>query len=516
MKDNLHTGTEVQEKLIAGINKVATAVGVTMGTGGSNTIIEAIENPGHLVTNDGWTIATSIKLADPIEEMGRKILLEAISRANKQSGDGSSTTTVLTAAILKEGLPLIKDEHPMDVKRSLEACYKKIETFIQESKKDIDVKDVKAVATISAEDKKIGALIQEIYEKIGKTGIIHWDISKTTEDTYSIGNGITVNGATYASPYMCDIDEKTGQFTTTVRWKNPSILIVKQKITSAADFNDLFQKMYNDNQREVVIFCDEFEAPVISDLIQTRIARGFKAVLVKMPVVWKDEWYEDLAIATGATVINPVIGLSLQQVKTEHLGTVENIIITKEDTFIDGIKDITEHINTLNETGDESQLHRASRLNTKTARLYIGADSDSALSYKRLKVEDAISASYQALNGGIVAGGGVALRNASNIFTEEDGIGGKILAQALRAPIEQIMRNAGITEYDIEATSDSGYNTETKQKTNMLEANIIDPANVVLNAAKNAISVSATILTAPTVITFPQQEPQFTNPPVMR
>jgi len=164
-KDNLHTGEEARNKLISGIRKVADAVGGTMGTGGANSVIEMIESPGHLVTNDGFTIASSIRFSDPIEEMGRKILMEAISRANKASGDGSSTTTVLTAAILEEGIKHLKDASPMEIKRSLDACIPLIEESIKKQKREITVDDVGKVASISAEDESIGALIQEIYQK---------------------------------------------------------------------------------------------------------------------------------------------------------------------------------------------------------------------------------------------------------------------------------------------------------------------------------------------------------------
>jgi chaperonin GroEL len=240
MKDNLHFDSK--ERLQAGIEKVAKAVGGTMGTGGSNAILEAIEAPGHLMTNDGFSIANSVALADPIEDMGRKILLESINRANKASGDGSSTTCVLTAAVIREGEKVDKDVHPMDIKRQLEECLPIIEASLKDQTKEIvtdgevDVDLLKQVASISAEDEEIGATIAEIYSKIGPKGIVYWDVSKTAEDRYEIGTGITVEGATYASPYMCDATE-SGQSTNVVRVKKPHILITKQKISSASDLN---------------------------------------------------------------------------------------------------------------------------------------------------------------------------------------------------------------------------------------------------------------------------------------
>lgn len=525
-KDNLYTSTEAREKLMTGVKKLAAAVGSTMGTGGSNAIIEAIENPGHLMTNDGFSIANAVVLADPIEEMGRKILVESINRANKSSGDGSSTTAVLTAGILEEGVKHLGEASPMDIKRELEACLPIIEESVKKQSRSLEVageispKMLEEVATISAEDPTIGSRIAEIYTKIGKTGIIHWDISKTAEDTYTIGSGITVDMAGYYSPYMCDATE-SGQSTNQIRIKNPLVLITKQKISSAAEFNDLGQNLYSRDVRDLVVFCDEVDPLVIPDIVKTRMVRGFRFVLVKMPVLWKDWWYEDLALASGGKVIDPSAGLSLKNVQYSDLGTFDNILITKEDTYIDGIKDVSAHVAALEaEATDDSKL-RASRLNTKTARYFVGAHSDSALSYRRLKVEDAISAAWQALNGGIVPGGGVALLNASAVL--RDGVqtvGSRILQRALEEPTRHIYRNAGVhvDNFLYSGTDVGGLDSRKKKEVgDMFEAGIIDPANIVLNAVKNAISVAASILTANTVVTLPREEQEPSQPlPVVR
>lgn len=503
MTDNLYTGSEVQEKLIAGIRKVAKAVGSTMGTGGSNAIIEAIEYPGHLQTNDGFSIANAIRLADPIEEMGRRLLVEAINRANKQSGDGSSTTCVLTAAIIEEGLKHLTESSVMDIKRSLEACIPLIEASIEAQKRIITVDEVGDVATISAEDAEIGARIQEIYQQIGKDGLIYWDISKTAEDSYTVGTGITIEGAGYLSAYMCDASE-SGQNTNQVRLKDAHLLLTKQKISSANDLAAIGAELNTHQIKDLVVFCDDIDPLVVPDLIKTRMVRGFRFIIVKMPILWRDWWFEDLAKASGATVVDPAAGFPLKNLNKSHLGTVGNIIIDKDDTFVDGIKDLTDHIAALNADTDDNNKLRASRLNVHTARYFVGAHSDSALSYRRLKVEDAISASWQALNGGIVAGGGVSLLQASK--TIPDSVGGKILAVALTIPMAQVIHNGG-SDYvtsDGVFTGNVGLNTKTRQVVDMFDAGIVDPANIVLNAAKNAISVAATVLTATTVVTFPK------------
>lgn len=500
-----------------------------MGTGGHNAILEVIENPGHMNTNDGATILEAIRFADPLEEMGRKILLEAVKRANKQSGDGSSTTTVLTAAIIEEGIkamtpnvyggsgggqPVAPHLSPMEVKRSLEDCIAVIEASLTKQTRQITPDEVGKVASISAEDEGIGALIQEIYQQIGKDGIIHWDISKTFSDHYTLGKGITMHGAGFASPYMADLDEKTGQYMQVARWANPRILITKQKVTSASDFNALFQALFSKDIKEVVVFCNDYEANVVMDLIRTRAVRGFKTLLVKMPIIWGDQWYEDLAKATGATIIDPAAGVSFKDMTLEHLGTVEHITVSKDDVYLDGIKDLSDWVAELNAEGTDDAKLRASRLNTKTARYYVGAASDSALSYRRLKVEDAIGASWQALNGGIVAGGGSALAQVASELDTIGSVGATILSYALRAPAHQIAGNVGI-DADIGDDYKNGFglNSRNGKFVNMFDEGIVDPANVVLNAARNAISVAASVLTAPVVVTLPTEPMMYMQGP---
>jgi len=483
MQDTLHSNA--RSKLISGITKVRDAVAATLGTGGSNAIIEAIERPGHLVTNDGITIAQSIHLVDPIENMGKNILLEAISRANKESGDGSTTTTILTAAIIEEGQKHLDKMTPMELKKSLEDCLPAIEESLLAQTRTITVDEVGQVAAISAEDAEIGARIQEIYKIIGSDGIIHWDISKSYEDSYTIGEGITIDGTSLLSPFMADMDN-SGQFQKVSRIKSARVILTRQKINSIEDIAGICEQLYRAGTHEVVFFADEVEPLVLASAMKTRFReeKPFRIIILKMPTLWKDWWYEDLAKVTGATVIDSV-AIKLKETKLEHVGSVDNLVISKTETHIDGIKDVTGHIKALEEDGSDDALLRISRLNTKTARYFVGAASESALSYRRLKVEDAISAAYQALHGGIVLGGGRALVKVANSLENT------ILKTALMEPYAQICENMGgklFTDEDMEA-----------QK-------VFDPAPVVRNAVRNALSVAATVLTADTIVTLPRED----------
>lgn len=498
--DNLITGKDALLTLFKGIKKCADAVGSTMGTGGSNAFIQANEYPGHFTTNDGATILENIRLADPIEELGREVLMEAVSRANKKSGDGSSTTTVLTRSIIEEGLN--SDSPFLDIKRGLDACIPQIESLIDEQTREITVDEVGAVAAISAEDTEIANLIQDIYKQIGKDGLITWDVSKTTDDFFEVSNGIRIHDCKLISPYMCDIDD-SGNFLPYLERKNPKILLTKQKVSSLDELTTFLQNLSEEhNTQELIIFCDEFEPTLVPILIGARQKGIFNCSLVKMPVIWKDEWYTDLSKATGATVIDPTAGLTLKTITIDQLGTVDYLKIEKEDAYLEGIKDLSSHIKELQDEGTDESLHRASRLNTKSARLYLGAHSDSALAYKRLKTEDAIAAAHHALNGGIVAGGGVALKLVA------DQIDNPILKKALLAPFNQILKNAGVAKIQT-LKGTQGIDTRTGKKVDMFEAEITDPAVIVKNAIRNAISVAGAVLTTETLITFPHEDIQL-------
>ena len=448
MKDNLYTSEQAREKIINGIRRCKEAIAKTMGGAGWNSIIEAVERPGYMVINDGFQILNSIHFEDPLEELGRKMLLEAVSSSNKVNGDNSTTATVLTYAILEEGQKYVGQVSPLELKSSLESLVPFIEKTIREQSREITVDTIKDVCTISAQDEKIGSLIQEIYQKIGKGGLIQWDLSGTTEDRYEIGLGIKVDGAGIASDYMLDIDEKTSKVQKSTKLKNPLILITKQKLSSIEELNPMVEYLFRNDIKDLVIFYNEVEPMVVDSINKTRFREKnpFRITLVKMPVLWKDQWYEDLVLASGATLIDVKSPVSLKTLKAEHLGTFEHITISKDETTIEGIKDLTSHVASLQAGTDEDKI-RAARLNTKTARLFIGAQSESALSYKRYKVEDAISAGWQALHYGICTGGGILLYEVSKNLP--DTIGGRILKVALQAPLRQIIANSGMDVEEI-------------------------------------------------------------------
>jgi chaperonin GroEL len=517
--DNLFLGDEAREKLMRGITRAAEVVGATMGTSGQNGLVEAPVQPFHFFTNDGATLLGSMRFADPLEEMGRQILFEAVNRSNRAQGDGSSTTAVLTASILQEGMKHLKETSPMEIKRSLEACIPHIEESIRKQTKKIvsddgkviDLVRLEQVATISAEDETIGKMIAEIYGKIGVDGIVSWDVSKTPDDHYTLSNGLTIQGATLANPYMGDLIGPN-VFAKEATVKNPNIILCRQKITTAQDFEIIFPYLYQKGIKDAVIFCDEIETSAILQLLMTQQKQDFRTVVVQMPILWREEWWEDLALASGGTIISAASGINLRDIEENHLGHFDSIKVGKEETFIDGIQSLRKHIAQLKVSGDDASLIRASRLNTKTARYFVGGNSDSAIHYRLLKLEDSLSSASSALEHGIVPGGGVALLNAS-----ED-IGNSILEEALRIPYRQIYKNANTQNIIKRKERSEGFDSRTGKVVDMFEQGIVDSADVVMSAVRSAVGVAAGILTIGSVILLPPapEQPNQMMPPITR
>jgi len=516
-RDNLYTSEQAREKLMSGIKRASEAIAITMGTSGSNSIIEDMRNPQYFVSNDGASILERIRFADPIEELGRKILFEAVGRSNRANGDGSSTATLLTASILEEGMKHIGEVAPMEIKKSLEDCIPLIEESLKSQRKElvdkdgnIDFKLLEQTATISAESEEIGKTIAEIYKHIGKDGIINWEASKDTKDSYSIGTGIKIDGATYASRYMCD-QLPNGEYTYQATIENPLVLLAFSKITSQGEMEKLVGELQVHDVKDLVIFCNEMDAPILNSFILARAPQtlGIRFLVIKMPTVFNDLWWEDLEKASGGRIISPSSGIKMRDTKMEFLGHFGKITVNREGTFIDGIQDLTTHLLGLKVDGSDEALARAARLNTKTAIYFVGGHSESSLAYRRLKIEDSINSAYSALHNGIVAGGGLALKNARTWDGET--VGQEILDYALLTPIMQIMRNAGIEHDVLSQGSEEGWDTRTKKLVNMFDAGIVDSYDVVLGAVKSAIGVAAGVLTAGSVVLLPRQENDITD-----
>lgn len=492
---NVYSGQEAKDYLIMGVNAVADAVRVTLGAKGTNAILQDALYPYHIVTNDGISIAQKVFCDHPVQAIGANIMKEVADRANKESGDGTTTAIVLAQAIIREGQNA--QYNSIELKRSLDECWPLIEQSIDLQTQQITVDDVASVATISAEDEQLGALLQEIFQKITKDGIIEIDHSGTFDTSYTITEGVRLRNAGYLSHYMTNEGNKA-------IYKNPKILITKQRIATLQDIDPLFQKLSKAGTTELVMFVDEIDPSVTAALAYTHQNGIFKTLIIKAPVLWKDWLYQDFAKITGAVIVEPASGVTLKDVDLYHLGTCDKLTTSRDETVVVGIKDISAHIAELQVDSNEEMKLRASWLNTKAAILKLGASSESELSYKRLKAEDARNAAWLALQGGVVPGGGVTLRNAALLMPETPG--GKIMRVALRAPIKQVIENAGAKDMvsDYAEPNTVGFDASDCVVKDMLKAKIIDPAKVTKNSVRNAISIAGTILTAKTVVTLSQ------------
>lgn len=478
-KDNIYSEKEAREKLSAGIQKGVDSIKGSFGPSGSNVILEEDIYPMHRVTNDGKTILHGIKLSDPVENIGLNMLKEVADKSDKESGDGRKTSVILTGAILAEGLK--STGTPMEIKKSLDECLPLILQGIDSQTTPITTTDVGIIAEVASESKYLGQLYQEIYGQIGSDGIVELDNSNLPETFYDITEGVRLLNCAFSYPYMANEDKGRKAV-----FKFPKILITKEKIANIKQIDEVLKKVAQLGRDELVIFCDEIDLSVSQALayIQLQgvekdgVLNKFKTLVIKAPTLWKDWIYEDFAKITGATIVNPAEGHSLKNFNTSWLGNCDKIITSKDETIVLGTKDILDHIAVLTELGTDDAKIRIARLKTKTAILKLGANSETELSYLKGKALDGRNASFLALQGGVVHGGGVALHITSD--TLPDTIGGKILKAALKYPANQIVSNSG--------------NGEISPK-------IKDPAIVVKNSITNALSVASTILTTKHVIT---------------
>jgi chaperonin GroEL len=480
MSTNTIKGTEAMDGLMAGITIAADAVRGTMGPAGKNVVIEQDLPPYHIVTNDGATIIENIKLSDPIQRRGLAFMQEVVSRSNANSGDGSTTTTVLTHAIIEEGIKI--EAKGIEIKKSLDELLPIIEQKINDKKTAISEEKV---ATIAGESETLGKLLGEIYKKIGSSGIIHLEGSGTFNTSYIYIDGVRFDGAGYLSPYLVHDTSALQDGRKEIRavYENPAILVTKRKINYPHEINPLLDELMKQGKKDLVIFTDDMDSGVASMLVNLHREKTMNILIIKAPVLWKGYVFEDFAKCVGAIIVEDSTGITFKNLSLSHLGTCGKIITDRDQTVLMDIQDITDHLNDLKSKGDNDSMLRLSWLVTKTAILKLGSNSETELSYLRLKAEDAINASKLALEDGVIMGGGVCLAEISDELP--DTVGGRILKVALKAPMNQILKNMGITE-------------------RIWGDEIVDASKITKNAVRNAIGVASTILTTNAVIFTPE------------
>jgi len=519
MAKEIFFSDKARNGLYSGVCKLADAVKVTMGPRGRNVLIQKSFGAPS-ITKDGVSVAREIELEDALENMGAQLVKEVASNTADEAGDGTTTATVLAQAIFQEGLRNITaGANPIEVKRGMDkattAIIEELKALSQEVK---DKKEIAQVATISANsDEKIGNLIAEAMEKVGKDGVITVEEAKGINDELDVVEGMQFDRG-YLSPYFITNSEKM-----TTEFDNPLILITDSKISSLKDLVPLLEKSQQSG-RPLLIIADDVEGEALTTLVLNRLKGVLNIAAVKAPGFGdrKKEMLKDIAILTGGTLITDELGLSLEKATLEQLGQAARIVVDKDNTtIVDGKGDAAAvearviEIRTQAEAStseyDKEKLHeRLAKLSGGVAVIKVGAATETEMKEKKDRVDDALSATKAAVDEGIIIGGGAALVKAGNLVNlsleGDEAVGYDIILRAIKAPIKQIAANAG---FDAGVVADKvansndknfGFNAANGAYVDMLEEGIIDPLKVARVALQNATSVSSLLLTTEATI----------------
>ena len=514
-------GEEARKALQNGVDKLANTVKVTLGPKGRNVVLDK-KYGSPLITNDGVTIAKEVELDDPFENMGAQLVKEVSVKTNDAAGDGTTTATVLAQALIAEGMKNVAaGANPMVVKKGIKlAVDTAIETIIKNSKKVTGSDDIARVATISSGDENIGNLIAEAMEKVSADGVITVEESKTATTYSEVVEGMQFDRG-YITPYMATDTDKMEAVL-----DDPFILITDKKISVIQEILPLLEQIVQAGKK-LLIVAEDIEGEALSTLIVNKLRGTFTCVAVKAPGFGdrRKEMLRDIAVLTGGEVISDELGLQLKDTVIEQLGRARQVKVTKENTIIvDGAgdkADIKDRVNqirnqiaeTTSDFDREKLQERLAKLAGGVAVIKVGAATEIEMKEKKLRVEDALSATRAAVEEGIVAGGGVALLNAvaavEALFDTTSGdekTGIAIVRKALEAPVRQIAFNAGIEGsviVDKILTSGKvnyGFDAYNEDYTDMLQAGIVDPTKVTRSALENAASVAAMVLTTESLV----------------
>ena len=515
-------GDDARKALEAGVDALANTVKITLGPKGRNVVLDRPYG-SPLVTNDGVTIAKDVVLADPFENMGAQIIREVATKTNDVAGDGTTTASVLAQAIVKEGLKNVAaGANPMVLKRGI---MKATEAAVEELKKiSKDVEDKTAitqVASISASDEKIGQLISDAMEKVGKDGVITIEEGKAMTTELNVVEGMQFDRG-YVSPYLVTNTDKMY-----AELDNPVILITDKKISNIQELLPLLEQVLK-NGLKLLIISDDIEGEALTTIIVNKLKGVFNVVAVKAPGFGdrRKAYLEDIAILTGGTYISSDLGYELKDVTLDMLGRAKSVRVDKDNTTIVGGAGASENIaarvasiraqmaESTSEYDKEKLQERVAKLAGGVAVIGVGAATEVEMKEKKLRIEDALNATRAAVEEGIVAGGGTALlsiipavKKACAKLEGDEATGAKIVLRALEAPVRQIAANAGIDGGIVANTimsakkTNYGFDAQKEVYCDMVKAGILDPTKVTRSALQNAASVASTLLTTESLVT---------------
>lgn len=525
---------KAREKLLKGVDKLANAVTITMGPKGRNVVLDKGFGAPE-ITNDGVSIAKEIELEDKFENLGAEIVKEVASKTNDVAGDGTTTATLLAQELIREGFKNVTaGANPLEIKRGIDKGVEKVVQQLKSiSKKVSRFEEMAQVATISAEDEKMGKLIAEVFDEVGKDGVVTVEESKTFGLQKEIVKGMQFDQG-YVSPYMVTNPDRMEAV-----YDDPYILITDKKISSLQEILPLLEKLSQSGCKDLVIIAEEVEGEALATLVINKLRGTFNTLAVKAPGFGdrKKEMLQDIAVLTGGQVITEELGLKLENTEINQLGRARRVVSKKENTtIIEGkgkkqdidarIEQVRKEMETTESEFDREKLQeRLAKLSGGVAVIKVGAATEVEQKQKQQKIEDAVAATRAAIEEGIVPGGGVALVRCIPVLDEvkvvkEQKVGLSILKRVLESPIRRISKNAGVDDgVVVQKVKDGkdgfGFNAKTNQFEDLLAAGIIDPTKVVRCALQNAASAAGTLLTTECVVAEKPEEKKDQMPSPM-
>lgn len=532
MAKQIEFSTDARKKIKAGIDKVADTVKTTLGPRGRNVILDkGFGSP--TITNDGVSIAKEIELEDKFENIGAELIKEVANKTNDAAGDGTTTSTVITQALVREGLKFVETGiNPVGIRKGMETAKDDIIEILKKNSKKITNKaEIAQVATISAESSEMGEMIADVMDTVGKDGVITVEESQTFGLSKEVVEGMNFDKG-YISPYMItDVQSQTAEL------KDPYILITDKKISAIADILPTLEKVAQLGKKEMVIIAEDVDGEALATLVVNKLRGVLNVLAIKAPEYGDNRkaMLEDIAILTGGQVISEDKGMKLDSVELSMLGQAQKIIASKDDTTIVGgkgkKKDIDARVSIIkSQVANADGNYEKEKLNKRLAKLSggvavirVGAASETELTYIKHKMEDALAATKAAVEEGIVAGGGVALARSAQLLGSKKAEGESLefksgyeaLINAMSEPFLQIVRNGGQIDPAValsKVLEDKNVNfgfdiNKNNPVADMIKAGIIDPLKVTRTALENAVSVVAMVLTTEAVVTdLPKKE----------
>ena len=519
------------KKMQRGVDKLAHVVGVTLGPKGRNVVLESKYGSPKIV-NDGVTVAKEVELADPVENTGARLVRQAAQKTNDLAGDGTTTATVLSAAMITEGMKIVMaGTNPVQLTRGMETTVAKLIDVLKDLSKEVSDEELANVASVSAGgNMEVGTMISDAMAKVGRTGVITLEEARSVDNNLVVVEGMQFERG-YISPYFVTDSERM-----TCSYDNCKLLLVDKKVKSARDMIIILEEAIKQGF-PLLIIAEDIEQEALATLVVNKLRGSLKICALKAPGFGerKSQYLEDIAILTGATVVKDELGLSLDKVGTEVLGNAARVELGKESCTIVGdgstnlevearVKQINRLIEGTEAEYEKEKLNeRAARLSGGVAIIQVGAQTETELKEKKLRVEDALNATKAAVEEGIVIGGGCTLLKLAaavddikaTLPNEEQKLGADIIKRALKYPMRLIASNAGdngsvvVERVTSDPNPDFGYNAATGKFEDLMVNGIIDPTKVIRCAMENSCSVAKIFLTSDVVVCeIPEAEPQ--------